>query len=211
VKKRHKKPRIYVLPFDWNLSAFLGLVGISICTEVEFQFGLTNQTFLQFHNSFQMSNKQEGGFLIKKSCGFLITRTVSIDDKKSHQFLIMVHKNRFDLPKGHMRDGESEKQTALRELSEETGIKKGDIVIHDDFRFEETYRCKYKRYGGLTDVEKTLVVFLAELKKPDQTMKLTEHGGYKWVDFTPDMKFQKNTIDPLLSQFTKYLADQKKE
>jgi 8-oxo-dGTP pyrophosphatase MutT (NUDIX family) len=42
-----------------------------------------------------------------KSCGFLVM-------KPDQSFLLMSHKDRYDLPKGHMEVGETEQQTALR-------------------------------------------------------------------------------------------------
>lgn len=42
-----------------------------------------------------------------KSCGFLVM-------KSNQSFLLMKHRNRYDLPKGHMEVGETEQQTALR-------------------------------------------------------------------------------------------------
>ncbi|CAF3685548.1 unnamed protein product [Rotaria sordida] len=48
----------------------------------------------------------------------------------------MKHPHYYDLPKGHMEIGESEQQTALRELCEETGIKSSDIDVDSNFRFE---------------------------------------------------------------------------
>jgi 8-oxo-dGTP pyrophosphatase MutT (NUDIX family) len=51
------------------------------------------------------------------SCGFLILRGQPVDS-----FLLMKHPRRWDLPKGHLDEGETELQCALRELQEETGI-----------------------------------------------------------------------------------------
>lgn len=42
-----------------------------------------------------------------KSCGFFVM-------KPDQSFLLMKHKDRYDLPKGHMEAGESELQTAKR-------------------------------------------------------------------------------------------------
>ena len=42
-----------------------------------------------------------------KSCGFFVM-------KSDQSFLLMKHKDRYDLPKGHMEEGESELQTAMR-------------------------------------------------------------------------------------------------
>ncbi|CAF4275179.1 unnamed protein product, partial [Adineta steineri] len=49
----------------------------------------------------------------------------------------MRHRDRYDLPKGHMEIGETERETALRELQEETGIQSSAIDIDPDFRFED--------------------------------------------------------------------------
>jgi bis(5'-nucleosidyl)-tetraphosphatase len=42
-----------------------------------------------------------------KSCGFFVM-------KSDQSFLLMKHKDRYDLPKGHMEIGETEGETALR-------------------------------------------------------------------------------------------------
>ncbi len=47
-----------------------------------------------------------------KACGVLVVRGAPVE-----QFLLMKHTDRLDLPKGHVEDGESETETALRELS----------------------------------------------------------------------------------------------
>ena len=65
-----------------------------------------------------------------KSCGVvlfnsgkvLLLRHSSISSRGGH----------WDFPKGHIEDGESEIQTALRELEEETGIAHTNVI--DGFR-----------------------------------------------------------------------------
>lgn len=129
-----------------------------------------------------------------KSCGVLIFRK---SPKKS--FLLMKHPHRYDLPKGHIKDGETEMDCALRELEEETGFSKEQIQLDADFRFELTYRAKYRRFGGEL-VEKTVVIFLAWLRKDDVEPKPTEHGSYEWFDWNPPHRIQTKTIDPLLTE-----------
>ena len=84
-----------------------------------------------------------------KSCGFLIFRDIpnhetekdSSDQSNSHlpaasdhvSFLLLKHPNRWDLPKGHVDPGETNKECALRELEEETGIQAQDLIIDPDF------------------------------------------------------------------------------
>jgi len=133
-----------------------------------------------------------------KSCGFLIIR-----GNPTREFLLMRHDDRWDLPKGHVDDDESEMQCALRELDEETGITADDIEIVPSFRFTLQYPVYDKRRGGQCD--KTLVVFLARLKH-DVNITATEHVGYEWLPWKPPHKIQPRTIDPLLAAVEKFLS-----
>lgn len=131
-----------------------------------------------------------------KSCGFLIIRGEPI-----REFLLMRHDDRWDLPKGHVDEGETEMQCALRELDEETGITAGDIEVVPNFRFTLEYPVFDKRRGGHCD--KTLVVFLARLKR-DVKIGATEHVGYEWFAWSPPHKMQTRTIDPLLAAVAEF-------
>jgi len=114
----------------------------------------------------------------------------------------MQHANRWDLPKGHVDEGEKKKQCALRELEEETGITADDIEIDGNFKFKEKYFVSYKR-DPKAKKRKTLTIYLAELVKPVD-IQLTEHIGYEWIAWKPPHKIQENSIDPLLKQLAKY-------
>lgn len=126
-----------------------------------------------------------------KSCGFLIVRGDPI-----RQFLLMRHVDRWDLPKGHVDEGESEMQCALRELVEETGITAQDIEPIADFRFTTHYQTRARKTGEPEN--KTLVIFLARLHK-DVTINPTEHPGFQWFPWQPPHQIQERTIDPLLA------------
>ena len=134
-----------------------------------------------------------------RSCGFLIVKGKPIDS-----FLLMQHPSRWDLPKGHVDPGETDMECALRELREETGIKKRHLKIDDNFCYETRYIVDAKRYGGKGEIEKTLLIFLARLKE-DVEIEVTEHGGYKWFEWSPPHKIQKKAIDPLLTHLQEYL------
>ena len=136
------------------------------------------------------------------SCGFLIVRGNPIDS-----FLLMKHPRRWDLPKGHVDAGETELQCALRELYEETGIAAEDIEIDPTFSYENRYMVNQKRYGGKGFVEKKLLVYLAWLKKPVR-IKVTEHDGYRWFDWSPPHRIQDLTIDSLLETLERHLQQQ---
>jgi len=126
-----------------------------------------------------------------KSCGFLILR-----GNPPREFLLMRHADRWDLPKGHVDDDETEIQCALRELHEETGITADDIELIDGFRFTTQYQVRAKKSDRLYG--KTLVVFLARLER-DVKIDPTEHGGYQWFPWKPRHQIQARTIDPLLA------------
>ena len=44
------------------------------------------------------------------------------------KILVISKYNKYDLPKGHVEHGETDKETALREVEEETGVKNLNIV-----------------------------------------------------------------------------------
>ena len=136
------------------------------------------------------------------SCGFLIVRGNPIDS-----FLLMKHPRRWDLPKGHVDEGETELQCALRELREETGIAAEDIEIDPTFSYENRYMVNQKRYGGKGFVEKKLLVYLARLKNPVK-ITVTEHDGYRWFNWNPPHRIQDLTIDSLLETLERHLQQQ---
>lgn len=135
-----------------------------------------------------------------RSCGFLVFQTC---EKSNHkQFLLMKHRNRWDLPKGHVDPGETQLECALRELHEETAIQEADITIDSEFRFSQQYEVRYKRNNHQPQW-KELVVFLAALKHPVE-MVITEHIGFEWFDWAPPHSIQEQTIDPLLDSVARY-------
>lgn len=136
------------------------------------------------------------------SCGFLIVRGNPIES-----FLLMKHSRRWDLPKGHVDEGETELQCALRELREETGIVAEDIEIDPTFSYENRYMVNQKRYGGRGFVEKKLLVYLARLKNPVK-ITVTEHDGYRWFGWKPPHRIQDLTIDSLLEALERHLEQQ---
>lgn len=134
-----------------------------------------------------------------KACGFLVVRGRPIDS-----FLLMQHKQRLDLPKGHLDGNETELECAYRELEEETGIRADQIELFPDFRFTLEYSIHEQRYNGKL-VDKTLVIFLGRLLEA-VPIKVTEHLGYEWRAWRPPHRIQPQTIDPLLSAVEAFVA-----
>jgi 8-oxo-dGTP pyrophosphatase MutT (NUDIX family) len=76
--------------------------------------------------------------------------------------------------KGHQEQGESNKQTIMRELKEETGIKDAEILEN----FQEQYSYYFRFSGKL--IHKVVDCYLIESKT--QNIKLSsEHINYIWL------------------------------
>lgn len=123
------------------------------------------------------------------------------------KFLLMKHKDRWDLPKGHVDEGETDLQAAFRELEEETGIARPEVELDPDFAFQIQYPVNGKRYGmePAKEVLKTLVIFLGYLPR-EKKIQLTEHPESYWLQWNPPHRIQRNTIDPLLEQVARHLG-----
>lgn len=134
----------------------------------------------------------------EKSCGILLFR---VKDGTILYLLLHYPSGHWDLPKGHVEKGESEHETAARELLEETGI--ADINFIKGFREEISY--EYKRAKKLSN--KQVIFFLAKTELED--IKLShEHKGFKWLPYGP--AFNKLTFDNaknLLKKAKKFLED----
>jgi len=134
-----------------------------------------------------------------KSCGFLLLR-----QEPERSFLLMRHPARWDLPKGHVEEGESELECAYRELYEETGIAADDIDWDEKFRFTLEYPV-VDRQDPEETAHKTLVIFLGWLRNAI-AIEVTEHESYQWFRWDPPHAVQQQTIDPLLSAVETFLA-----
>ncbi|MBQ7990998.1 MAG: NUDIX domain-containing protein [Oscillospiraceae bacterium] len=107
----------------------------------------------------------------EKSCGAVVYRR----HHGNLEILLIkhIHSGHWSFPKGHTEAGESEIQTALREIKEETGI---DVMIDPTFRETVTYYPK-------KDTQKVVVYFLAKARSYDVVPAEGEIAEAKWVDF----------------------------
>ncbi|MDG2470110.1 MAG: NUDIX domain-containing protein [Pirellulaceae bacterium] len=139
-----------------------------------------------------------------RSCGFII-----FCRSPATKFLLLKHEDRWDLPKGHVDPGESDLQTAFRELAEETGIGQEELVLDREFVFRHFYPIRNESAeDGAAEpgwMTKELVVFLGYVDC-EREIQLTEHNDYQWLSWRPPHKIQNQTIDPLLRSVAEHLG-----
>lgn len=108
-----------------------------------------------------------------KSCGVI----VFFPEKK--QFLLLHYAaGHWDFPKGHEEFEETEEETALRELEEETSLNKEQVSIFPGFNEEIEY---FYRSGKLLQ-HKTVSFYLAESKTKEISLS-HEHQGFAWLPY----------------------------
>ena len=108
--------------------------------------------------------------VFEKSCGAIVYRR----HHGNLEILLIKHVNsgHWSFPKGHVEAGETEEETALREIKEETGI---DVIIDSTFR--ETVTDFPRK-----DTQKVVVYFLAKAKNFEYVPQEEEIAQIKWVD-----------------------------
>ena len=106
----------------------------------------------------------------EKSCGAIVYR------KNRSQIELLLIKNRYgghwSFPKGHVEGQETEIQTALREVKEETGL---DINIQKGFRQMVEYYPK-------PNIRKQVVYFLGEAKTTQFKRQEEEISRIIWTE-----------------------------
>lgn len=127
--------------------------------------------------------------LYEKSCGAVV---VYRSDQGIRVLLVKNHNGKYwSFPKGHIEKGESEKQTAIREIKEETGL---NVFLYDDFRQISDY-CPFGK------IKKRVIFFLAETKNDIVKKQEDEIDSYFWASFP--QAFKMCTYDNDLRVLTK--------
>jgi 8-oxo-dGTP pyrophosphatase MutT (NUDIX family) len=91
---------------------------------------------------------------------------------KGKVLLIKQNKGYIGFPKGHVENGETEEETAIRETKEETNI---DVKIHKDKKY-------YINYDVDGKINKDVVLFLAEPISFETRKQDSEVEKTMWVD-----------------------------
>ena len=121
---------------------------------------------------------------MEKSCGVVLFSKQKVlllqhaTGQKEGEWDLQGH---WDFPKGHVDKGETEIETATRELEEETGIK--NIILLDNFRKTINYKIQKRD----RKISKEVVFFIATTVETEINLS-HEHVDYGWFDFTSALK-----------------------
>lgn len=118
----------------------------------------------------------ESGDTIREISAGIITVKRASGDRR---YLLLRHENgeHWSFPKGHLEEGETAKEAAVRELSEETGLTVGEFI--PGFRREINY--SYSREGK--KVEKSVIYFLAFVSGDLEVKLSPEHLDFIWLPY----------------------------
>ncbi len=108
------------------------------------------------------------------SAGIILYR---MHNNKRLYLLLHYQSGHWDFAKGHIEQGESKEQAALRELKEETGITQ--VELNKDF--EDSFSYFFKSPEGEL-IHKT-VYFLLGITNEKDVQLSHEHIGYAWLSF----------------------------
>ena len=99
------------------------------------------------------------------------------DQRDIEILLIQDSKNRWTIPKGHIEPGETAKQTAVREIGEESGLKNVDVLT-----WLGKIHFKYRRLEKLV-LMTTQVYLVQSLDKNERPTKEKWMNGIRWFSF----------------------------
>lgn len=130
----------------------------------------------------------------EKSCGAIVYKKEN-DELK---FLLVYQNNgHYSFPKGHVEEGETEIETATREIKEETNL---DVLI--DTRFREI--TTYSPYPG---VLKDVIFFIAMPKTFDVVIQESEVENAQWIEINEAIAMLTYEADrKILKKAIKYIG-----
>lgn len=109
--------------------------------------------------------------LYERSCGAVVFRFINGE----RRFLLIKNKRscHWGFPKGHVEKGETDEDTAKREVLEETGI---HINIFPRFKHKSEYTIRGK-------IEKSVLIFLATTEDTQTVIQPEEIEDYIWLGY----------------------------
>ena len=134
--------------------------------------------------------------LYESSCGAVVYR----DIRGEVRFLLIKNKRsaNWGFPKGHIEMGETKKETAIREVLEETGI---HLNIIDGYESVSEYKIRNK-------YEKKVSIFVGTTKDTSTVIQQSEIEDYIWLTYDRAMSILKFDNDKkILESAYKFLND----
>lgn len=110
-----------------------------------------------------------------------------IEENKRPKFLLLKYPTYWGFAKGWIEQDEKEEEAAIREVKEETGLKK--IKIIPGFKHKQKW---FFRFNG-EPIKKEAVFFLIEVSKEQVgSVKISEeHEDFKWLSYEEAVKIMK--------------------
>jgi len=136
----------------------------------------------------------------EKSCGAIVFYL----KENKEQVLLIKHSNsgHWSFPKGHVEAGETEVETAVREIFEETGVK-----ANLDTRFREVVT-----YSPKKDVIKDVIYFFGTSDSYETVKQESEVSEIMWVDISKVLKCVSYRNDKeLVTKAIRFYKQHKKE
>ena len=142
-----------------------------------------------------------GTFKREKSCGAVVYNP----ERQSFLIIKMLNGN-WGFPKGHTENQETDIQTAIREVTEETGIK---IEILDGFK-------KSIKYIPFPEVLKEVIFFIGITKEEKVVIDKGEIEDYMWCSYEEALKMitykpQRDVMESSLQFIKNYYGDDKND
>lgn len=122
----------------------------------------------------------------EKSCGAIIYALLN----EQRQYLLIRHMNggHWAFAKGHVEEGETEIETALREIDEETGL---TVQLNSQFRESISYQPK-------EDITKEVVYFIAQANTQEVRRQEIEVLEAQWLPYDQAQQLLTYSNDKLL-------------
>lgn len=122
----------------------------------------------------------------EKSCGAIIYALLN----EQRQYLLIRHMNggHWAFAKGHVEEGETEIETALREIDEETGL---TVQLNSQFRESISYQPK-------EDITKEVVYFIAQANTQEVRRQEIEVLEAQWLPYDQAQELLTYSNDKLL-------------